>query len=211
MGGIGGPTKKSAWSNYIPCDAGKCHCPGKFDAFTSESEIQTPRSWLDSNSPSGAAYCNCEEDKLALSANYTGRWEFSPPFTDDAYMDHDGNPLCAWPEHSYPCHGGEANPKGYFYHHPEGAKCKSHEKVGEGGCTWKASPLMYTIPVQQLLDAGSIGGYPQYHKMQIDEELLSRDRGVAEFAKYVSHACGSAPLPTTTPPPSPSPSPGDCP
>merc|ERR1712070_1115359 len=47
--------------------------------------------------------------------------------------------------------------------------------------------------------------------MGIDEELKSRDAGVAEFAKIGATACGSAPLPTTTPPPSPSPSPSDCP
>jgi len=191
--GVGGPTKKSAFSSYLPCDAGKCHCANKFDAFTLETEIQSPRSWVDSNCPKGASTCNCEEEQLTLSQTYTGRWEFTPPFTDGGWMSGD-DPRCGWPEHSYPCHGNDASPKGYFYHHPEDTKCKTNERVGENGCTWKASPLMHTMSVQQLLDAGSIGGQPAYRKMQIDEELTSMDRGVAAFAQIGATQCGSASL-----------------
>jgi hypothetical protein len=188
--GVGGPTKKSAFSSFLPCDAGKCHCANKFDAFELETEIQSPRSWVDSNCPKGASTCNCEEEQLTLSQTYTGRWEFTPPFTDDGWMSGD-DPRCGWPEHSYPCHGNDASPKGYFYHHPEDTKCKTNERVGDNGCTWKASPLMHTMSVQQLLDAGSIGGRPAYHNMQIDEELTSRDRGVAAFAQIGATQCGS--------------------
>jgi len=51
---------------------------------------------------------------------------------------------------------------------------------------------MHTMSVQQLLDAGSIGGRPAYRKMQIDEELTSRDRGVAAFAQIGATRCGLA-------------------
>merc|ERR1712100_977720 len=126
---------------------------------------------------------------LSNSAKYTGRWAFSPPFTDEAWMSGD-DPKCGWGEHTYPCHE-DAEPKGYFYHHPEAAKCKSDERVGDNGCTWKASPLMHTLSVQQLLDAGSIGGgSPTYHEMQIEQELQSVQRGLQAFKNVGAQPCG---------------------
>lgn len=114
------------------------------------------------------------------------------------------DPACGWSEHTFPCHG-YADPKGFFFHHPEGAKCKTNEKVGENGCTWKASPLMHTLSVQQLQDAGSIGGQPTHWHMQIEEELENVQRGLQAFTNVGASPCG--PTPSPVPPSGPSPVP----
>jgi len=187
--GQGGPTATSAFSNYVPCDAGTCHCANKFDAFTLESEIQSPQSWVEQFCPS-IGHCQCEDEQLDLSLHYTGRWTFSPPFTDDAWMQ-DDQPRCGWPQHSYPCHE-QADPKGYWYHHPEATQCKSDEQVGDNGCTWKASPLMHTLSVQQLLDADSIGGQPNYRSLSTEQELQYAANGWNAFQQVGAKPCGAS-------------------
>eukprot|EP00927_Polykrikos_kofoidii_P034636 TRINITY_DN2934_c0_g1_i1.p1 TRINITY_DN2934_c0_g1~~TRINITY_DN2934_c0_g1_i1.p1 ORF type:complete len:443 (-),score=37.34 TRINITY_DN2934_c0_g1_i1:187-1455(-) len=188
--GKGGPTKTSAFSNYMACDIGKCHCPNRFDAFTLESEIQSPKSWVDQFCPQGEASCYCDLNQTSLGEKYTGRWSFSPPFTDVAWMDGSGTPQCGWSQHQYPCHG-QASPKGYFFHHPEGTRCGASQNVGDNGCTWKRSPLMHTLSVQQLLDAGSIGGQPRYREMQVSEELESVAKGQKAWEQVGATPCGS--------------------
>jgi hypothetical protein len=193
--GAGGPTKSSAFANYLPCDGGKCHCTNRFDTFTLEAELNTERSFVDANCPLGqSGNCACDESQLILGNNYTGRWSFSPPFTDSAWMSSDGNPQCGWGQHQYPCHG-DASPKGFWYHHPEDARCVGDAAVGQGGCTWKRSAVVYTMSVQQLLDAGSIGGTPSYRQMSIEEELQSVEHGQRAFASIGATPCGPSASP----------------
>lgn len=188
--GSGQGTKTSGFSNYLACDTGKCHCPNKYDAFTLSSEVGDPEAYVDESCPSGQPYCNCRASDLELGAKYTGSWAFSPPFTDSAWMGWQ-KPFCGWGHHSYPCHG-QADPKGYFYHHPQEARCKTGQALGENGCTWKRSPLMHTLSVQQLLDAGAIGKRPGYREMQISEELECVENGKRAFAAVGATPCGYA-------------------
>jgi hypothetical protein len=47
-----------------------------------------------------------------------------------------------------------ASPMGFIYHLPGAAMCKDGAKVGDDGCTWKRSPLMHTVYVEDLLALG---------------------------------------------------------
>eukprot|EP00929_Paragymnodinium_shiwhaense_P102446 TRINITY_DN65633_c0_g1_i2.p1 TRINITY_DN65633_c0_g1~~TRINITY_DN65633_c0_g1_i2.p1 ORF type:complete len:702 (-),score=86.05 TRINITY_DN65633_c0_g1_i2:77-2182(-) len=194
--GISSRSRTSPFSSYLPCDGGECHCPNKMDALALEAEIASPSQWVELFCP--ANYwdpCICDKDHLLLSWKYTGRWTFSPPFSDRAHANWKaGGAGCGWWQHEYPCHE-PADPKGYWYHHPAAGQCKAGEELGEKGCTWKRAPLMHTVSVQDLLDAGSIGGKPAYHEVTREEELQYVRRGQNLFRRVGAAPCGTVPPP----------------
>eukprot|EP00929_Paragymnodinium_shiwhaense_P004821 TRINITY_DN10601_c0_g1_i3.p1 TRINITY_DN10601_c0_g1~~TRINITY_DN10601_c0_g1_i3.p1 ORF type:complete len:683 (+),score=59.96 TRINITY_DN10601_c0_g1_i3:52-2100(+) len=168
------------FSVYKSCDRGVCHCPNRWDAIYLEKQIYTPMEYINMFCPQQAwVGCLCDKEQLALSMKYTGRWTFSPPFQ------------CGWFE-KCDSHFG---PEGYWYHHPEAARCRANEQVGDNGCTWKRYPLTHTVSARELQDAGSIGGGRVSRAAQAERETQSIEKGLEVFRRVGAIPCGALPDP----------------
>jgi len=93
------------------------------------------------NATSGySELCYCSQKSAAASRRYTGMTPIMLPIFINVEVPG-----------VYP--SSQPSPVGQWFSHPVGGRCPLGAKVGEGGCTWRRSPISHSLFAKDL------GGY----------------------------------------------------
>jgi hypothetical protein len=125
----GGFPTTSTFADYNSCSAGNCFC-----MCYGDRSFRQPQSQLDAECPGcsdAQCLCNCPEERLAQSAKYIG---MVPTQTH--------------------VENGEVVIDGTWYSMPPGGHCAPGAEIGDAGCTYRLSPLSYSLSLGNLNNKG---------------------------------------------------------
>jgi len=160
---IGGEQITSPFAPYLSSDHGRLHCPDRTDANDCLAPLSLQQSAC---GPSKLDQCTCPNSAMQLGQKYTGACNVT--------------------------YGGGEDYQGLQqqYSHPEVGACSPHANVGDDGCTWKRAPLVHTVSVQRLIDAGSLVE-KNVRDMSLAEHLKSLTNGMKVFESVGAKPCGT--------------------
>jgi len=157
---IGGEQIKSPFAPYLSADHGRLHCPARVDTNDCLAPVSLQ---LSACGPSKFSQCTCPNSAMQIGQKYVGACNIT--------------------------YGGGEDYRGLQqqYSHPEAAACSPHANVGDDGCTWKRAPLVHTVSVQRLMDAGSL---VSKGNMTLAEHMKSLSNGIKVFESVGAKPCG---------------------
>ncbi len=184
----------AAFADYASCEsAGNslppyCECDVWIDRVIAHEDTELLQRFCDNKTKKppphhGGFPCNCSQESLQVSAQYTGMMPVPLPITGGLSRGNMGP--------YYPGFYPANIPFGYWYSHPAGGKCAAGDAVGVAGCTWRRSASAYVMYGTELSANGwnasswPEGDFPPNDQVRQNAETYQKTR-----ASKTKRCCG---------------------